>query len=87
MRARCSGRRCTPDVGQASGTARDGGPGTREHLVAASLMLRGRATSEEARELMAERRAEAFQRGTKFPEMCSLITSASRVRGANPGPH
>lgn len=35
---------------------------TRAHLVAATIILRGPATAEQARELMAERRAVAFRR-------------------------
>ena len=35
---------------------------TRAHLVAATIILRGPVTAEQARELMAERRAEAFRR-------------------------
>jgi hypothetical protein len=35
---------------------------TRAHLIAASLLLRGPSTGEEARALMAERRTEAFRR-------------------------
>jgi hypothetical protein len=38
---------------------------TRAHLVAATIILRGPATAEQARELMAERRAEAFRRAVE----------------------
>ena len=35
---------------------------TRAHLVAATIIIRGPTTAEQVRELMAERRAEAFRR-------------------------